>query len=127
MLAKISPIFVLIPLKSHKLVATKTEYGLLAPVSIHLYVRAFVPRFVRFRVNPLPHVLASSEYEFPIPSDSYDIVLSGGVIEHVRKVWVWIREVARVCKIGGLVITVAPASWPYHVAPIDCWRLIQKR
>ena len=66
---------------------------------------------------------ASSEYEFPIPSDSYDIVLSGGVIEHVRKVWVWIREVARVCKTGGLVITVAPASWPYHEAPIDCWRL----
>ena len=32
------------------------------------------------------------------------------------------REVARVCKAGGIVITINPVSWPYHEAPIDCWR-----
>jgi hypothetical protein len=31
--------------------------------------------------------------------------------------------VARVCKVGGTVITIAPVSWPYHEAPIDCWRM----
>ena len=66
---------------------------------------------------------ALSEYEFPIESGTYDIVLSGQVIEHVRQVWVWIREVARVCKVGGLVVTINPVSWPYHEAPIDCWRV----
>jgi SAM-dependent methyltransferase len=65
---------------------------------------------------------AHSEYVFPIPDDSYDVILSGQVIEHVRKIWVWIKELARVCKGGGLVITVNPVSWPYHKAPIDCWR-----
>ncbi len=69
----------------------------------------------------LTHVM-KSEYEFPLPSDHYDIVLSGQVIEHVRKPWVWVKEVARVCKPGGLVITISPVSWPYHEAPIDCWR-----
>jgi SAM-dependent methyltransferase len=69
----------------------------------------------------LTHV-AMSEYSFPTADNSYDIVLSGQVIEHVRKIWVWMKEVARVCKIGGNVITIIPASWPYHEAPIDCWR-----
>ena len=66
--------------------------------------------------------MASSEYSFPVPDETYDVVLSGQVIEHVRKIWVWMREVARVCKAGGIVITINPVSWPYHEAPIDCWR-----
>lgn len=65
----------------------------------------------------------AEEYHFPIPDGGYDIVLSGQVIEHVRKVWVWMREVARVCKPGGLVVTINPVSWPYHEAPIDAWRI----
>jgi hypothetical protein len=66
---------------------------------------------------------AKSEYAFPIPDNNYDVVLSGQVIEHVRKIWLWIRELTRVCKIGGVVITINPVSWPYHEAPIDCWRI----
>lgn len=65
---------------------------------------------------------ALSEYSFPVPDNSYDIVLSGQVLEHVRKIWVWIKEVARICKKDGLIITISPVSWPYHEAPHDCWR-----
>lgn len=63
------------------------------------------------------------EYSFPIPADSYDIVLSSSVIEHVRKIWRWLPEVARVTKPGGHVITIAPVSWEYHEDPVDCWRI----
>jgi SAM-dependent methyltransferase len=63
------------------------------------------------------------EYEFPIPDGQYDVVLAGQVMEHVRKIWVWIRELERVCKEGGLVITISPVSWPFHEAPVDCWRI----
>jgi SAM-dependent methyltransferase len=66
---------------------------------------------------------AQSEYRFPIPDNSYDVVVSGQVIEHVRKVWVWIREVSRVTRVGGTVITINPVSWPYHDYPVDCWRI----
>ena len=66
---------------------------------------------------------ARDEYTFPMPGGLFDVVLSGQVIEHVRKTWVWIQEVARVCKPGGYVITVNPVSWGYHEAPIDCWRI----
>jgi len=67
--------------------------------------------------------VARSEYDFPIGEGSYDVVLSAQVIEHVRKPWRWIREVARVCSVGGRVVTINPVSWHYHEAPIDCWRI----
>ena len=65
----------------------------------------------------------SSEHAFAIPDESYDVVISAQVIEHVRRPWKWLREVARVTRVGGLVITINPVSWIYHEAPIDCWRI----
>jgi SAM-dependent methyltransferase len=67
--------------------------------------------------------LLEEEHRFPIADASYDIVLSANVIEHVRKPWVWQKEVVRVCKPGGLVVTIVPVSWPYHPCPHDCWRI----
>lgn len=67
--------------------------------------------------------IANNEYEFPVPDNCFDIVLSGQVIEHVRKIWNWMKELARVCKKGGVVVTIAPTSWPFHEAPVDCWRI----
>lgn len=70
-----------------------------------------------------PTYRATKEYSYPVPSDQYDIVLSGQVIEHVRKIWRWFPELARMCKPGGFVITIGPVSWQYHEAPVDCWRI----
>lgn len=64
-----------------------------------------------------------SPYSFPLPDESYDIILSGQVLEHVEKIWVWMKELKRVVKKGGLIITINPVSWPYHEAPVDCWRV----
>ncbi len=64
-----------------------------------------------------------NEYSFPLPDNSFDIVFSSSVIEHVRKVWVWVKELARICKTGGHVITINPVSWPHHAVPVDCWRI----
>jgi SAM-dependent methyltransferase len=62
-------------------------------------------------------------YAFPVETASYDIVLSGQVMEHVEKFWLWMTEIKRVTKEGGLIITINPVSWPYHEAPFDCWRI----
>jgi SAM-dependent methyltransferase len=70
-----------------------------------------------------PTYLATSPCTFPIPDASYDIVLSGQVIEHVGPIWDWMKELARVCRPGGLIITINPVSWHFHEAPIDCWRI----
>ena len=69
-----------------------------------------------------PTHVAENEYQFNLQDNTYDIVLSGQVIEHVKKVWIWVKELARICKPGGRVITIAPLSWPYHEFPVDCWR-----
>lgn len=66
---------------------------------------------------------ATDSYSYPVESESYDVVLSANVIEHVPKVWVWMRELARICRPGGHVITINPISWHYHESPIDCWRI----
>jgi SAM-dependent methyltransferase len=65
---------------------------------------------------------ARDEYTFPIADGAYDVVLSGQVLEHVRKPWRWLPELARVCRPGGHVVTISPVNWPYHEAPVDCWR-----
>lgn len=69
-----------------------------------------------------PVTYVGSEYSFPVDSDVADIVIATNVMEHVRKPWVWIKELTRICKPGGYVITINPVSWPYHEYPIDCWR-----
>ena len=66
---------------------------------------------------------SKDEYRYPIADNAYDIVFSGQVLEHVKKIWVWIKELARVCKKDGYVITINPVSWAYHEAPVDCWRV----
>lgn len=64
----------------------------------------------------------SDPYRFPVPDGGYDVVFAANVLEHVPRVWVWVKELARVCRPGGVVITVNPVSWTYHAAPMDCWR-----
>src|SRR5689334_3995852 len=62
------------------------------------------------------------EYEFPRDDASYSVVLAVQWLEHVRKPWRWLPELARVCRRGGHVVTISPVTWPYHEAPVDCWR-----
>ena len=64
-----------------------------------------------------------SPYSFPVEDEVYDIVLSGQVLEHVEKIWIWLKELKRVVKKDSLIVTINPVSWPYHEAPIDCWRV----
>jgi hypothetical protein len=72
--------------------------------------------------NP-QHIISSSEYNYPIESSTYDVVISGQVMEHVKKIWLWIDELKRITKKDGLIIIIIPVSWTYHAVPVDCWRI----
>jgi SAM-dependent methyltransferase len=78
--------------------------------------RAFVQAVASQHIMP-------SEYEIPAAADSFDVVVAGQVAEHVRRIWVWIVELARVTKPGGKIVLINPISWVYHEAPVDCWRI----
>lgn len=78
--------------------------------------------FIEGANNALTYQI-TDPYRYPVESDSYDVVLSGQVIEHIEDVWKWVIELKRIVKPGGYIITINPVSWPYHEAPIDCWRI----
>ena len=58
--------------------------------------------------------IANNEYSYPIDDNYYDIIISCQVIEHIRKIWIWIKELYRICNIGGYIIIINPVSWPFH-------------
>ncbi len=66
---------------------------------------------------------ACESYSFPIDDGFYDVVFSAQVIEHVPEIWSWMKEIARITKFGGRIMIINPVSWPYHEAPVDCWRI----
>ena len=63
------------------------------------------------------------ENHVPVPEASFDVVFSCQVLEHVRRPWLWMAELSRIVRPGGTVVTINPASWPFHEVPIDCWRI----
>lgn len=57
-----------------------------------------------------------------ISDQSFDLVISGQVFEHIEYPWLTIREIARVLKPSGFCIIIAPNAGTEHKAPKDCYR-----
>jgi SAM-dependent methyltransferase len=58
-----------------------------------------------------------------IPDESFDVVFSTSVLEHVRQVHDAAREITRILKPGGITLHAVPFSYFFHGAPEDYWRL----
>lgn len=61
-------------------------------------------------------------YEYPFEDGEFDVVISGSTMEHVLKPWLWIRELARVTRRGGLVAILTHHTFPFHEYPVDTFR-----
>lgn len=57
-----------------------------------------------------------------IPNDSYDIVYSNNVFEHLKQPWKAAEEISRILKPGGLALHITVFSWRYHPVPVDMFR-----
>ena len=68
-------------------------------------------------------IVADEEWS-QVEDDSYDVVISGQCLEHVKMPWKWSKHVFRVCKPDGICIIIAPWSFREHRFPIDCWRIL---
>jgi len=74
--------------------------------------------------GPNVDVVISNDYDWPeIKTNSCDVVVSTQVLEHVKHPWRWIKEIARICKPGGLIYICSPNTIAFHEHPIDCWRV----
>lgn len=57
-----------------------------------------------------------------ITDNSFDIVFSDNVFEHISEPWKAAQEIGRILKSGGLCLTRTLFSWRYHPCPEDYWR-----
>jgi len=74
--------------------------------------------------GPNVDIVTQHHYQWPLPSEAYDVIVSGQCLEHVEAPWLWVMEVSRVLKRGGLAIIIAPWSCGEHRHPVDCWRIL---
>ena len=57
-----------------------------------------------------------------VDDESFDLVFSSDVFEHIDRPWLAASEICRILKPGGISITATLWSWRNHPCPIDYWR-----
>ncbi len=70
------------------------------------------------------YYIQCEENVIDVTDDSFDMVFACNVLEHVRRPWLWVPELARIIRPGGIVALVAPVTFGKHRAPYDCWRVL---
>ena len=81
-------------------------------------------KFLSLFAEPkLPHVIQADITNCDhIPDQSFDVILSFSVLEHVDRPWLAAKHITRLLKPGGITFHAMPFSYFYHEAPIDYWR-----
>jgi SAM-dependent methyltransferase len=64
----------------------------------------------------------SNAYELPFADGSFEVVLSGQMLEHCGQFWRVFNEIFRILKPDGLAFVIAPSGGPVHRYPVDCYR-----
>jgi hypothetical protein len=80
--------------------------------------------YTGFDLEPGPgvDVVLESPYRLPAEDASFDLVVSGQMLEHCPQFWQVFSEVQRVLRVGGLAFLIAPSAGPIHRYPVDCYR-----
>lgn len=74
--------------------------------------------------GPNVDVVTKDLYRYPFGDETFDCVVSGSVLEHVKDIYGWVREIKRITKKGGIICIIAPSHFRlYHPHPVDCWRI----
>ena len=83
-------------------------------------------KYTGIDIAPGPNVdiVTQDPYRFPFGRDTFDVVISGSTMEHVKAIWLWIPELVRVLKPGGLLAIITHTQFVYHPHPVDCWRIM---
>lgn len=81
--------------------------------------------YIGLDIEPGKNVdLVGEPYDWKVDKDSFDVVISGQCLEHVKDTHKWIRQLAQALKPGGLACVIAPWSFNEHRYPVDCWRIL---
>lgn len=74
--------------------------------------------------GPNVDLVSPDPYQFPLAEGTYDIVMTGSTMEHVEAIWMWVPELVRVLRPGGMLAIVTHWQFPLHRYPVDCWRIM---
>lgn len=66
--------------------------------------------------------VTDNPYRYPFADGAFDVVISGSTMEHVERPWLWLPELARVLKPGGMLALITHHAFPLHEYPVDCYR-----
>ena len=69
-----------------------------------------------------PNVDLIYENEWPVPVETYDVVVSSSCFEHDDFFWETFLSLARSVKPGGFIYISVPSTGFYHGYPVDNWR-----
>jgi SAM-dependent methyltransferase len=72
--------------------------------------------------NPFADDLIQPGAALNYADNSFDIVLSSQVLEHVEDVNQYMSEIKRVLRPGGIVLLSTHGTWQYHASPYDYQR-----
>lgn len=69
-------------------------------------------------------VVSKELYRYPFDDETFDVVVSGNTIEHIKDLHKWVLELKRITKKEGLICIVGPSAFHMrHLHPVDCWRV----
>lgn len=74
--------------------------------------------------GPNVDVVMPSEYVVPLERSSFDVLISGSCLEHVRNPFRLMKEAVEVLKPEGRAIVMVPFLIVIHRYPLDCWRFL---
>ena len=61
-----------------------------------------------------------------IEDNSYDVIISGQLFEHLEFFWITMKEIKRILKPNGYCCIIAPSGGPKHgVSTFDCYRFYE--
>lgn len=56
--------------------------------------------------------------------DAFDVIVSGSVLEHVTRPWLFFEQLYAHLQPNGLLCLVTHAAGPEHKYPVDCYRFL---
>lgn len=67
-------------------------------------------------------IVLNDPYRIPEPDASFDVVISGQMLEHCEFFWLSFQEMMRLVRPDGFLFLIAPSAGPIHRYPVDCYR-----
>jgi SAM-dependent methyltransferase len=85
-----------------------------------------VKSYTAFDMEALPGIDIVGDVLHPDIADaSFDTIISNQVMEHVKKPWIMVEQMARMLRPDGLCIATAPFTYPFHADPNDYFRFTE--